>query len=157
MALRAAETEEEAAGHMLSIYRVIVDDYGEAIAMTIAALADKLPVGYGCAAGKDRTGIVTAFLHTLLGADEEEVARRYVDGAPAPERLQVLARDYLSLGEADPLPPGFNVLAGASAPTIRETLDHVRRQHGGVEAYLEAHGLEPETVEKLRNRLVEQR
>ena len=150
-----ANSDEEAAEHLSAIYRRVVDEHGHAVAGTIAALVDHLPAGYGCAAGKDRTGIVTAFLHVLLGVPEDEAARRYVGGAPPIERLRTLARDYFEVDEGAELPAGVDVLLGAREATILETLEHVRSEHGGVPAYLAAHGLQPEAVEALRERLVE--
>ena len=97
---------------MESLYRSIVDDFGPQIAGTISALEDELPAGHGCAAGKDRTGIVTAFLHVLLGVPEEEAARRYVNGAPSLERLGPLARDYLAIEDSIPFPPASRSSCG---------------------------------------------
>ena len=68
---RLSKSVDEALEYMAALYIGIVDRNGREIANTIAAMADELPAGYGCAAGKDRTGIVTAFLHIILGVPEE--------------------------------------------------------------------------------------
>lgn len=153
-AIRESKSPEEALEHMRVLYLGIVDQYGPAIAATIEAMAVDFPAGYGCAAGKDRTGVVSALLHVVLGVSDDEVARRYVNGAPAPDRLRPMARLWLGLEESAPLPPGVDVFLGTREETIMATLDHVRWRYGGVEEYLEEHGLTPGGVAKLRSRLV---
>ena len=147
-------SEEDAIAYMGKLYRRVVDDFGTEIAATIGAMADELPAGFGCAAGKDRTGIVNAFLHVLLGVPEEEAAERYVNGAPSVERLGGLARNYMELDDSQPLPTGVEVMLRASPELITAAIDQAKRTRGSVEAYLEAHGLEPEAVERLRERLL---
>lgn len=146
--------QERAQEYMTSLYRGIIDEHGNEIAATIGAIADRLPAGYGCAAGKDRTGIVTAFLHVLLGVPEGEAARRYVNGAPSVERLGPLARTYLGLDEGAPLPAEIEVLIRPAPTTLLGMLDHARENYGGVREYLESHGMAPGTAADLRRRLV---
>jgi len=152
--IRAAVSEREALDELDRIYRRIVDDYGAQLAGTIAALVGHDAAGYGCAAGKDRTGVVTALLHVLLGVSEEDAVRAYVSGAPAPERLHGLIRTYLELGDDDPLPVAALVMTGTRPDTMRATLAHVRETYGDVEAYLREHGLPAGAADELRRRLV---
>ena len=153
-AARDGLTPDQAADRMTSLYREIVDDHGSEIAGTIAAMADEQPAGYGCAAGKDRTGIVTAFLQTLLGVAEDEIVRRYVQGAPGLDSLGPLARGYLELDDGDPLPAGIEKLLEPLPDSIRAALDEAERADGSVPAYLERNGLRPETAAGLRERLL---
>src|SRR5262245_27782805 len=149
-----AKSEEEAIAYMSSLYERIVEDFGDQIAATIGVLAADLPAGLGCARGKDRTGIVNAFIHVLLGVPEEEVAVRYVNGAPSADRLGPLARDMMELEESDPLPTGVSVMLRATPDLVIAAIDEAKRTHGSVEAYLSDHGLEPEAAERLREQLL---
>lgn len=151
---RRNSTPEEAQAYMSELYSGIVDRFGPQIAATMSAIAERLPAGYGCAAGKDRTGIVTAMLHVLLGATEEEAARRYVNGAPSVERLGPLARTYLGLGDGEPLPAGVEVLLRPAPTTLLGLLEHARQEYGGVREYLEGNGLSPATIAALSRELV---
>jgi protein-tyrosine phosphatase len=150
-----AETEESAFAYMRELYERVVDDFGPQIAATIGAMSRDLPAGFGCAAGKDRTGIVNALLHILLGVPEEEAAMRYVNGAPSVERLGPLARNVMELEESEPLPLGVEVLLRATPELINAAIAEAKRTDGTIQGYLEHHGLAPEAVERLREQLLE--
>jgi protein-tyrosine phosphatase len=147
-------TVADAAAAIDGAYRTIVDSYGAQIAGTIGALARELPAGFGCAAGKDRTGIVAAFLHRLLGADVEDVVHHYTVSAPPVTRLAVLAKDYFGVADGDALPPAVEVLLSTRPDTMRAILAHVQATHGSIEQYLVDHGLGADAVDHLRARLV---
>jgi len=144
----------DAAAAIDGAYRTIVDSYGAQIAGTIGALARELPAGFGCAAGKDRTGIVAAFLHTVLGADVEDVVHHYTVSAPPVARLAVLAKDYFGVADGEALPPAVEVLLSTRPDALRATLAHVEATHGSVERYLVDHGLATEALDELHARLV---
>lgn len=89
---------------------------------------ENLPLLYHCAAGKDRTGITTALLLTLLGVDRETVIA-----------------DYALSEEVYP-PLEMDNLVGL--------LDEVERR-GGIEAYLEALGVSREMQTAIRGLLLQ--
>lgn len=102
----------------------------DAFRRTFELLADpdRLPLLYHCAAGIDRTGVMTALLLTLLGVDRETVIADF--------RLseQVGTRGNLEAMEA--------------------LLDEIQA-NGGIEACLSAIGVSPETQAAVRRLLVE--
>jgi protein-tyrosine phosphatase len=154
-AIRAGASEDEADDYLRRVYRTIVDDHGPQLAATVGAIATSAaPAAFGCAAGKDRTGVVTGLLHSVLGVDDDEVVRRFVAQAPPVGRLRTIARGYLQLGPDVALPAAADVLLGVTPQRMSETLEHVRAAHGSVASYLEAHGLEQGAIEALRARLV---
>src|SRR5205823_1476714 len=112
-------------------------------------------VGFGCAAGRDRTGVVTALLHSLLGAADEAVADAYLRDAPAPARLRPQLRAVFGLAGDQPLPPAAEVLLSPRREWILDTLDHVRAGHGSVGAYLVAQGLDRDAVGRLAEHLLQ--
>jgi protein-tyrosine phosphatase len=152
--LDSGSSVEEAAAALDSAYITIVDAFGPQIAGTIEAVARDVPAGYGCAAGKDRTGIVTAFLHTILGADREDVLHHYTVSAPPVARLAVLAKDYFNVVEGEPLSPIVETLLSTRPEAMRDTLAHVEAAHGSVAQYLVDNGLAPDAIDVLRARLV---
>jgi protein-tyrosine phosphatase len=97
-------------------------------AFELLAEPDNLPLLYHCAAGKDRTGIMTALLLTLLGVDRNRVIADY-------ELSDLLA------------PP-------VSTGCLVELLDEIERQ-GGIEAYLSQIGVPAPTQDKIRELLLE--
>jgi protein-tyrosine phosphatase len=138
---------------ILALYRTIVDKHGTELARAVGAIAGRTPVAFGCAAGKDRTGVLAALVQSALSVPDAEIARSYVSSAPPAERFAA------ALQEQFDVPPwllrlrGARALLGAEEPTILATLAHVRRTHGSAEGYLLAHGLEPASVTRLREAL----
>ncbi len=102
------------------------DSYRQAFER-IADLAN-LPLLYHCGAGKDRTGIMTALLLTLLGVDR-----------------QTVTADYLLSNQVD---------AAVPEQAIADLLDDMEAK-GGVEAYLSLIGVSQETQQAVRRHLLE--
>jgi protein-tyrosine phosphatase len=153
-AIHDAADAGDAAREMARFYRHVLDTHGGELAAAVGVIAEGTPVAFGCLAGKDRTGIVAALVQTLLGAAEDDVARAYVVSAPDLEPLITLMREHYGMTEADVARPGTAVALGVEDATIRNALRHVREAHGGVDAYLIAHGLSPEAPATLRADLV---
>jgi protein-tyrosine phosphatase len=111
-------------------YVQTVQDNADSYRQAFELLADpaNLPLLYHCAAGKDRTGIMTALLLTLLGVDRETVIEDY----------------QLSDLVGAPVDP----------QAVIDLLDEVDRQ-GGIESYLAAIGVDPATQAVIRGALLE--
>jgi protein-tyrosine phosphatase len=138
---------------VLALYRTIVDEHGAELAQAVGAIAGRTPVAFGCAAGKDRTGVLAALVQALLAVPDEHIARSYVSSAPPVDRFAAALREDFDV------PPwllrlrGAQAMLGAQEPTILATLAHVRSTHGSAERYLLAHGLDAATVAELREAL----
>ncbi len=111
-------------------YVQTVRDSADSYRMTFEALAyeGNLPLLYHCAAGKDRTGIMTALLLTLLGVDRQTVIADY--------RLS------------------NDVGAPVSEGAIVDLLEEVDRQ-GGIASYLERIGVSAAVQVGIRANLLE--
>lgn len=153
-AIRAAVVSGRAEAYVQRTYRRIVSEFGGQIAATIGVLAEGFPAGFGCAAGKDRTGVVNALLQVLIGASEDDAADFYAARAPSLDRLRPLARDFFGYDHVDDLPPGVDHILGVQRSTMTEVFEQIREGWGGVKPYLEAHGLRPEQAGRLREHLV---
>jgi protein-tyrosine phosphatase len=152
---RAARPEGWAAVATLADRYVLLADFAKApIARVIGVLAEsERPVVYHCAAGKDRTGVVTAVLLGLLGVRDELIVADYV---ATQENLDAIidrlleTEGYQTMLAA--LPPDT---MHAEAETMIAFLDGIRARHGSMRGYARAAGVEEETIERLGRRLLE--
>ena len=98
-----------------------------------------------CAAGKDRTGVVTALLLKVAGASDDAVVADHLMTAPAVrpvvERLgRRPAYEHLARPDWEAQQP--------SEEAMRLFLAHLRR-HGGALSWLLDQGVDPETMDRL--------
>jgi protein-tyrosine phosphatase len=136
-----------------SIYLQIVRDHGPTLASAIGALNSPLPAAFGCAAGKDRTGVLSAFLQRVLGVDEQTVIAEYIRCAPNPTRVRERLLGLLPAG-VEP-GPGLDVLVAAAPDALLAALHEAEAAHGSIEGYLRAMGLAADTIDGLRVSLLE--
>lgn len=110
------------------------------------------PSAFYCAAGKDRTGMVSALLLRALGVSDDQIIEDYaLTRAPSEERLiarlTAMGRDISEL-------PDRATLA-AHPETMEYFLAGFDRQYGSVEDFLLASNVAEETLEKVRDNLLE--
>ncbi len=106
-----------------------------------------------CAAGKDRTGTVTAMALSVAGVPDEEIVADYVETASRIEKI------IERLVTVEPYAQG---LAGRTIDEQRPTaasmeaiLRTLSEQHGGATEWLREHGWTDEDINRLRSRLVD--
>jgi protein-tyrosine phosphatase len=139
-----------------ALYRQILTVCAAEIATATEMLAapGALPGLVHCSAGKDRTGLVIGILLSALGVPDEVVAEDYArtEELISPEdRARMMAR-AVSLGlSAD----RAEMLMGSPPHVMQFSLDLIRETHGDARAYLLAHGVRPESLDTLRNALVD--
>jgi protein-tyrosine phosphatase len=120
--------------------------------ITLLAAADG-PAVYHCAAGKDRTGVVSAVLLGLLGVPDQVIVADY---AATQENLDAIierlmaAKGYQTMLAA--LPPDT---LHAEAETMITFLASIRERYGSMRGYARAAGVPDEHVERLAGRLLE--
>ncbi|MDF2235093.1 tyrosine-protein phosphatase [Albimonas sp. CAU 1670] len=146
-ALPEVETETP----LLALYLLALEQRGPAfveVMRLIARMEDGAAL-FHCAAGKDRTGMIAAFLLLLAGAEPETVAEDYAaTGARLPSLLAALEADARAHGRE--LNPD---LLSADADTMHAMLRALETRHGGAETYLRRHGLSDADLTALRARL----
>ena len=117
--------------------------------VTIVAEADGGAV-YHCAAGKDRTGVISAILLSALGVSEELIVADY---ALTQRNLDaIVAR----LGESE----GYRTMLDALPPdtlhaepqTMVTLLEQLSARYGSVEGYLESASVGADVLAQLRSR-----
>lgn len=121
------------------------------VVRVVAALAGR-PVLMHCAAGKDRTGLVTALLLRLLGVDDEEIVADYLRTAANMERIierfrgWPRYRDHMASAPAD--------VYRAEEHTITGFLAALDERHGGAAAWARSRGIDDSALRHLREGLL---
>lgn len=136
------------------VYKAMLDQYSKRVAAVMTAIADAPDGGVlvHCMGGKDRTGLVSAFLLSLVGVAPETIAADY---ALSDEYLRPREEAYLLNGPGERAERERIVAKySAKAETMLETLEHLRERHGGVEGYLRNAGVSTDGIAALRRRLV---
>ena len=85
---KAGLSEADGRAYLQDIYRRILDEFAGSLVGAMTAIADTQPAGFGCAAGKDRTGLLSALLQDVLGVQRADILAGYVSQAPDPDRLR---------------------------------------------------------------------
>ncbi len=135
-------------------YFMILRSAARPLARVIELIAkEKEPTVFHCAAGKDRTGLISALILSLLGVDEEDVVEDYVATSRNLERIIARLRESPSYEAIfTELPPET---LHAEAETMRSLLARVRAEFGSMSGYAEAVGIGAETRAQLVERLLE--
>jgi protein-tyrosine phosphatase len=135
-------------------YFLLAEYARAAIARVVTVLAEtSAPAVYHCAAGKDRTGVVSAVILGALGVADEVIVADY---AATQEHLDAIvarlmaAEGYRTILEA--LPPDT---LHAQPETMLELLARIRERYGSMLAYLTAAGVSTRTLSQLANSLLE--
>jgi protein-tyrosine phosphatase len=122
-------------------------------ALTALAEPGALPAVFHCTAGKDRTGLLSALVLSLLGVPEETIIADYALSGAAMARLRAkLIEKY---------PDGKSVIADSDAlfsadpAHMAALLTYLRDRYGTVAAYADAVGIPAAVVTALRSELLE--
>lgn len=104
-----------------------------------------------CAAGKDRTGVVVALALEAAGVDRDAIVADYLATA---ERIDAILTRLVSSRVYRAELEGHDAQRHAPVPgSMERFLELVDERHGGSVAWLTAHGLGDEEVQRLRRRL----
>lgn len=117
------------------------------------ALAEGRPVLIHCTAGKDRTGLLAALTHQVLGVDEADILADFELtnlAARIEARLpQVTESMTESLGRR-PSETAVRAFLGVDRTYLAEAFAAIRQEAGSVEAYLAGLGVDAPAAEALR-------
>lgn len=144
---------EALAGGLRTLYVAILDIAAPRLVEIVDLVAEAPgPVLVHCAAGKDRTGIVTALLLRLAGVGPEEIIADYLaTGANMGGVLQRLKGHMLL--------PGAKTAPRAVSEVSREAVEQVLSVFGGnpagAEGWLLDHGANPDSIAHWRKRIVD--
>jgi protein-tyrosine phosphatase len=152
--MTVSSEEARAARSLAERYFLLAEFAKEAIGRVIAAIAASGgPVVYHCAAGKDRTGVISAVLLGILDVEEELIVADYV---ATQENLEsIVERLMESRGYRDVLSALPPETLHANPETMLAFLEQIRQRYGSMVEYACSAGVGAETVERLRGRLLE--
>jgi protein tyrosine/serine phosphatase len=97
------------------------------------------PALVNCAAGKDRTGILCALTHHVLGVSEADIIADYEltnIAAKVDERLPEATEYFNELTGKDYAPDVYKPFLGVRARYLKSAFSVVRAKHGSLDSYL---------------------
>jgi protein-tyrosine phosphatase len=151
---RAVPAEGVGAHAMDHHYFDYLVDAPKAVAQALHTIADPRSgaVLVHCAAGKDRTGVVTALALSLVGVRRDAVVADYALSA---ERIALIRERLLAsdVYRASLLPRTLDSMT-PHADNMERFLDRVDSAYGGVHGLAMAIGVDEETVARLSRRLL---
>jgi protein tyrosine/serine phosphatase len=122
------------------------------VAAAVRALAQAPEGGIviHCVGGKDRTGLLVAFLLHLAGVDDREVAADY---ALSEERLLPRHEAWFAAATSDEELERLKRIAQTPATSMTGVFADLERRYGTVEGYLRHAGIGDEELSRARARL----
>jgi protein tyrosine/serine phosphatase len=148
----AAMAELERAPSTADLYRRMLRKFSRNVARIFHALAavDETTTVVQCLAGRDRTGLVAAFLLELSGVPRTAAAADYALSA---ERLRPFFDPWLESVEDEELRKRLSSENDTPADNLLSALSTLDEEFGGVAPYLSASGVAAPALDRLRRRL----
>jgi protein-tyrosine phosphatase len=134
------------------VYLIFLEHFKDNVAAGIRAVADA-PEGavlIHCMGGKDRTGLLSAFLLHAAGVDLEQIADDY---ALSEDRLRPRHEEWFAAAESDEELERLQRMAQTPAASMVGVFEELERRHGSVEGFLREAGVTDEELERARARL----
>jgi protein tyrosine/serine phosphatase len=115
------------------------------------------PVLIHCAAGKDRTGLLAALTHKLLGMDDEVVLADYMLTNTVRRMDDWVAR-FATLLEREygrrPDPEAVAAFLRVHPDWLGSAFEAIAARPGGLEAYMRELGVDEDRQDRIRERLL---
>jgi protein-tyrosine phosphatase len=146
---------EDARGKPLdTLYLLMLDRFADRFidVLRVIADADRQPLVFHCAAGKDRTGLVAMLVLGLLSVDPEVIATDY---GMTDERMPFLLERHQARAADGAIAEVAEQHYAVDAVAMRAVIDHLISEYGSIEGYVLAHDLEPAAISSIRSSLLE--
>jgi protein-tyrosine phosphatase len=136
-------------------YKEMLDDAAPQIigALEVLTAPDSRPAVFHCTAGKDRTGLLSALVLSLLGVPEETVVADYALSGEAMERLR--AKLIVKYPDSKDTISDIDEVFSANPANMVELFAYLRERYGSVTEYAGAVGVPDAVVARLREELLE--
>jgi protein-tyrosine phosphatase len=134
------------------VYLIFLEHFRENVAAAIRAVG-RAPDGgvvVHCHGGKDRTGLVTAFLLRLAGVSIEEIATDY---SLSEERLRTRHEEWFAQAADEAELERLHRISKTPAASMVGVLEELERRYGSIAGYLRAGGATDDELERARARL----
>jgi protein tyrosine/serine phosphatase len=134
------------------VYLIFLERFRSNVAAAVRAVATAADGGIvvHCVGGKDRTGLLAAFLLHLAGVADEDIAADY---ALSEERLRPRHEGWFAAAETEEELERLRRIAQTPAASMVGVFAELARRYGGVEEYLRGAGVTTEEFELARARL----
>jgi protein-tyrosine phosphatase len=150
------EDFQQAPGFLGTQYLQMLEDAAPQIAGALSALAafEARPAVFHCTAGKDRTGLLSAIVLSLLGVPEDTVVADYALSGAAMTRLRakllIKFPNGRLLRDAD-----SDAIFSADPSNMVALFAHLKERYGTVGEYATAIGVPDDVVNNLRQAMLE--
>jgi len=136
-------------------YKEMLDDAAPQIigALEVLTAPDSRPAVFHCTAGKDRTGLLSALVLSLLGVPEETVVADYALSGEAMERLR--AKLIVKYPDSKDTLTDIDEVFSANPANMVELFAYLRERYGSVTEYAVTVGVPDAVVRRLREELLE--
>jgi protein-tyrosine phosphatase len=136
------------------LFRIRHKEYSKSIidAMEIIADPKNHPLLFHCGAGKDRSGLVAAFVLSVLGVADGDIIADYILSAPYMKDL--ITRFMNEIGTPEDI---INLPAytwKATSESMTWFLTSLKHEFGSARGYLEMHGAETSLFDRLEKALL---
>lgn len=128
--------------------------FGKQLVRALEIISDRenYPLLFHCGAGKDRTGILTAFVLSLLGVADDDIATEYSLTDPFMESIRVRIVNDPATPQAIKDLPDF--AWRAKPESMHLLLNTLRQKYGSIQGYVEFMGGDESLIENLKNALL---
>ena len=136
------------------LFRIRHKEYGRRIidAMEIIAEPENHPLLFHCGAGKDRSGVVAAFVLGVLGVADGDIISDYILSAPYMKNLVSRLTSEPGTPEDIKNLPAYSWKA--TSASMAWFLSFLKREFGSARGYLEIHGAETSLFDRLEKALL---
>jgi protein-tyrosine phosphatase len=148
----ARETAPDVETTTRDVYLIFLEHFKENVGAGVRAVA-RAPEGgvvVHCVGGKDRTGLLTAFLLHVAGVDDEQIAADY---ALSEERLRPRHDEWLAKAETEAERERLRQISRTPAASMRGVFEELERCYGSIEQFLREAGVSDEDLALARARL----
>jgi protein-tyrosine phosphatase len=134
------------------VYLIFLERFDRNVAAAVRAVANAPEGGVviHCAGGKDRTGLLTAFLLHIAGVGTDEIAQDY---ALSEERLRSRHEQWLAQAQSDEERERLKRISQTPADSMKGVFEELERRYGSVEEFLRQAGLTDDELVRARARL----
>lgn len=135
-----------------AFYILIAERFGKLYAQAAQLISESAGATIiHCTIGKDRTGVFSAVILSLLGVPRQTIVEDYALSSLAVGQIQQMMLD-------EGVPPAFDGRLHLTLAVIPEAIEDLLLQiddrYGSAAGYLTAHGLSQATIDQLRSSLL---
>ncbi len=136
------------------LYRVRHKIFGQRLveALKIIAESKNHPLVFHCGAGKDRSGILAAFVLSLLGVSDQDIIGDYILTSPFMEEIRNQINNDPETPEDIKNLPEYTWKADPESMEL--FLSTLKQEYGSITDYLYAQGAESSLIQRLEDALL---